>query len=45
MRKRNLKIQMLNNEDVPVGQKIKTLAEIIRELSEQLLKEVTKKWQ
>lgn len=30
----------LNDEDMPISKKIKTLAEIIKELSEQLLKEV-----
>ena len=32
----------LNDEDMPVTRKIKTLAEIIKELSEKLLKEVVK---
>lgn len=30
------------SKDMPVGKKIKTLAEIIKELSEKLLKEVVK---
>lgn len=30
------------DNDLPVGRKIKTLAELIRELSERLLKEVMK---
>lgn len=30
------------DNDLPVGRKIKMLAELIRELSERLLKEVTK---
>lgn len=40
-----MKFSRLNkNElnDLPVGQRIKTLAEIIKELSEKLLKEVVK---
>lgn len=32
----------LNDKDMPVTRKIKTLAEIIKELSEKLLKEVVK---
>lgn len=32
----------LNDEDMPVTRKIKTLAEIIKELSEKLMKEVVK---
>lgn len=32
----------LNDEDMPVTRKIKTFAEIIKELSEKLLKEVVK---
>lgn len=32
----------LNDEDMPVTRKIKTLADIIKELSEKLLKEVVK---
>lgn len=35
-------MQQLNNEDMPVTKKIRTLAEIIKELSEKLLKEVVK---
>jgi len=35
-------MQQLNNEDMPVTKKIRTLAEIIKELSEKLLKEVIK---
>jgi len=31
------------DNDLPVGRKIKTLAELIRELSERLLKEVSTK--
>lgn len=33
---------LLNDEDMSVTRKIKTLAEIIKELSEKLLKEVVK---
>ena len=35
-------MQQLNNEDMPVTKKIRTLADIIKELSEKLLKEVIK---
>ena len=35
-------MQQLNNEDMPVTKKIRTLAEIVKELSEKLLKEVVK---
>lgn len=35
-------MRSLNDEDMSVTRKIKTLAEIIKELSEKLLKEVVK---